>query len=435
MFVHNSQCIMDGKEYDFTVFGATGYTGKYVFRNLLLWQEIEKVPRRVAIAGRNKVKLESLVKETALQLDKNLDSIGLIIADVENEESLMSMCKKTRVILNACGPYILYGEQVVKACIQKKTHMVDISGEPQYLEGIQLKYHEAARKAGVYIIGSCGYDAIPAEIGTDYLKQKFAPGRLNQVEGFLKSKPGKHGITLNYGSLHSLVETFTYLNQLTEVRQRYQSQLFTKTPPSPKYPIKLKFLPWKNEELGGWCVPLPLSDRDIVSNSQRWFYEYHNEKPVQFEEYIVVPKIYHAIILTLGMLYFNFLIYFNCTRKLLLKYPKFFTIGYFSKEGPTRRQLEDISFTFQCVGKGWNTPCKGDEYDHPPNKTISCLIFGPDPGYETTSRCLIQAGLTVLEESKKMPFEGGCLTPAFAFRNTSLRQRLNRHAVSYEIIG
>lgn len=427
---------MAEKEFDFTVFGATGYTGKYVFRNLLLWEDIEKKPRKIAIAGRNKDKLESLLKETALQLDRNLDSIGVIIAEVNDEESLLSMCERSKVILNVCGPYILYGEQVVRACIQKKAHMVDISGEPQYLEDMQFKYHEAAKKAGVYIVGACGYDAIPSDVGTDVLKQKFTPGRLNQVDAFVKGKFGSHGITINVGTLHSLAQAFGEFDQMLKIREGYVKGMFKKSLPESRYPAKIRYLPWWDEEVNGWCLPVPIGDRDIVKNSQRWFHEYNDEKPVQFEEYIVVPKLYHALFLALAMFYITILIYFNFTRKLLIKHPKIFTAGFFSKSGPTRKQLEETSFTFTCVGKGWSEPLnEGDaDYKSPPNKIIKCRISGPDPGYETTSRCLIQSGLSILDEGDKMPFDGGCITPGFAFRGTTIRERLTRHNVTFEII-
>ena len=35
-----------------------------------------------------------------------------------------------------------YGESVVEACVEAGAHHLDISGEPQYLEKMQLKYHQ-----------------------------------------------------------------------------------------------------------------------------------------------------------------------------------------------------------------------------------------------------------------------------------------------------
>ena len=61
--------------------------------------------------------------------------------------------------------YRFSGEKVVKACVAQGTNYVDISGEPQFLESMQMKYHEEAEKKGIYIIGSCGFDSIPSDLG------------------------------------------------------------------------------------------------------------------------------------------------------------------------------------------------------------------------------------------------------------------------------
>lgn len=55
----------------------------------------------------------------------------VIVADVEDGKSLEAMAARAKVVINCCGPYRHWGEQVVKACIQSGTHHVDVSGEPQ----------------------------------------------------------------------------------------------------------------------------------------------------------------------------------------------------------------------------------------------------------------------------------------------------------------
>jgi short subunit dehydrogenase-like uncharacterized protein len=103
----------------------------------------------------------------------DVTNIKRIQVDVDLPETLRDMAKQATVILNCVGPYRFYGEEVVKACIEEGTHHVDISGELQFLEGMQLKYHEEAKKKGVYIVGACGFDSIPTDLGTVFLKQKF----------------------------------------------------------------------------------------------------------------------------------------------------------------------------------------------------------------------------------------------------------------------
>lgn len=65
------------------------------------------------------------------------------------------------------------GEAVVKACIQEGAHYVDITGEPEFFEGMMLKYHEQAKKEQVAIVHVCGFDSIPADMGVLYTKQQL----------------------------------------------------------------------------------------------------------------------------------------------------------------------------------------------------------------------------------------------------------------------
>jgi len=61
---------------------------------------------------------------------------------------------------------------VVEACIENSASCTDISREPQFLEGMHLKYNEKAAKKGAYVIGSCGFDSIPANMGVLYTREK-----------------------------------------------------------------------------------------------------------------------------------------------------------------------------------------------------------------------------------------------------------------------
>lgn len=43
----------------------------------------------------------------------------------------------------------------------------------QFLEGMQLNYNSQAAEKGVYVIGSCGFDSIPADMGVLYTRDQF----------------------------------------------------------------------------------------------------------------------------------------------------------------------------------------------------------------------------------------------------------------------
>jgi len=108
-------------------------------------------------------------------LNPGLDLSGIekVAADVSDVDSLRRMAQQCDVVINCVGPYRFYGENVVKACIAEGTHHVDVSGEPQFLEKMQLLYHKEAEAKGVYIVGACGFDSIPADMGTVFLQNNF----------------------------------------------------------------------------------------------------------------------------------------------------------------------------------------------------------------------------------------------------------------------
>ena len=60
----------------------------------------------------------------------------------------------------------------------------------QFLERVQVQYDEKAREAGVYILQSCGFDSIPADMGLVFTQQQFTAGDLNDAESYLQLQTG-----------------------------------------------------------------------------------------------------------------------------------------------------------------------------------------------------------------------------------------------------
>lgn len=52
-----------------------------------------------------------------------------------------------------------------------------------------LKYNKKAAEKGVYIVGSCGFDSIPADMGVLYTRDKLK-GDLHKHDLMLKKKYG-----------------------------------------------------------------------------------------------------------------------------------------------------------------------------------------------------------------------------------------------------
>ena len=62
---------------------------------------------------------------------------------------------------------------MIKECVKTGTHHIDVSGEPEFLERMQLNYNQAAKDANIFIVGSCGFDSVPADMGVVFTKKMF----------------------------------------------------------------------------------------------------------------------------------------------------------------------------------------------------------------------------------------------------------------------
>ncbi len=357
---------------------------------------------------------------------KDLSKTPIIIAELGNEQSLIDMASKAKVIVNCAGPYRFYGEQVVKACISQGTHHVDVSGEPQYMEKMQLDYNEAAQEKGVFVVSACGFDSIPADMGVLFLEEKFGDGSLNSIETYLRLRAAKQPpvftTVLHSATWRSAIYVYSKSKELQAIRNKLFKKEFPSTPVLKKRSIihRSKYVD------GKFCIENWGADDTVVLRSQRYFFENETKKPIQIKSYISIE--YFSISYFLGIIwiagFFLFLTIFSFGRKLLIKYPKFFTWGAFSEKGPSENFLETTNFEMIFKGKGF---VEGK------SKKIIAKLSGKNPAYKITSISVLSAAITILEDSKKMPIKFGVLTPAAAFAKTKLIERLCENGLKFEI--
>jgi short subunit dehydrogenase-like uncharacterized protein len=162
------------KTHDLVVFGATSFVGQILAR--YLYEEFGLRGRlRWAIAGRSTSKLEELRRS----LGPGAARLPIIVADAADEVALGAMCAGTQVVASTVGPYALYGEPLIKACVEAGTDYCDLTGEPQWIRRMLQKYEAAARKSGARIVHCCGFDSIPSDLGVHFL-QREARARFGQ---------------------------------------------------------------------------------------------------------------------------------------------------------------------------------------------------------------------------------------------------------------
>ncbi|KAH9501991.1 saccharopine dehydrogenase-like oxidoreductase [Dermatophagoides farinae] len=418
------------KQFDLLIFGATGFTGRFVVERLV--QTIEHYGLndsfRWAVAARNVVQLRRYLHEieqyTGIKFVHKLD---IFETDIEREQSLRNVFARSKLVMNCVGPYSLLGEPVIKACLDTDAHYMDLSGEPLFLEQMHLRYDRIARERQLCAVGSCGFDSIPSDIGISYLKQKF-PGRLNHAEHYLQLHTD--GRKFNYATWRALVEGFKYRNQLRSMRE----QLFSQYKPF-SWPVQLKRRIFRRHDQFGYCIPFPGSDRSVVIRSQMQRYSERGELPAQCEVYFSLNNPIDILKLVAMNYNLQLLSRFEKGEQLLLQYSSLMSFGTFERNVlPDRQALETNRFKFTLIGYGWPNGISTLTSDNM-TQTSAVTISGGDLAYIDTAKIAVQTALALLDKLKRNDnVHYGVITPAVAFEPDEIVPRLRNEDIKIEFI-
>jgi short subunit dehydrogenase-like uncharacterized protein len=141
------------RPFDIVVYGATGYTGRLVAEYLAHHYQ-EKGPKW-AMAGRSAEKLAEVRDLIGAPADT-----PLVVANSDDPASMKALAESARVIITTVGPYQLYGEPLLKACVEAGTDYADLCGEPGWMREMIDAYHDQAKASGARIAFSSGFDSI-----------------------------------------------------------------------------------------------------------------------------------------------------------------------------------------------------------------------------------------------------------------------------------
>jgi short subunit dehydrogenase-like uncharacterized protein len=147
---------MPDKDLDVVVFGASGITGRQVAKHLA--DRAGQTGATWAVAGRDAEKVRRTLAEIGVEAPET------IVADVTDAASLASMCERAKVVIDTVGPYTLYGEPVIEACIAGGAHYMDLTGEPPFVRRMIEGAHDRAVAAGVKIVNTSGFEALPPDL-------------------------------------------------------------------------------------------------------------------------------------------------------------------------------------------------------------------------------------------------------------------------------
>ncbi len=388
---------MSARTYDLVLFGATGYTGgltaEYLARNV-------PASTRWALAGRNRSKLEAVRRQLGA-INLACTELDLLAADAQDLASLRQVADSTRVVITTVGPYLLHGEPLVAACAAAGTDYVDLTGEPEFVDLMWLRYHEQAQKSGARLVHCCGFDSIPSDLGCWFTIQQLPENVPITVESFVRA----YG-SFSSGTYHSAINAFAHVREYCRVRKERKAR--------EPWPVNRRIGSMRGgirleKALRTWVVPFPTIDSQVVRRSAAELERYGPD--FRYGHYLQVKQLSQVAGLIGGVSAVFLLSQLKPTRQWLLSKKN-------PGEGPSPEQRTQGWFRVRFIGQGGG-------------KRVVTEVSGGDPGYGETAKMLAESGMCLVFDS--LPKRSGQLTPAVAMGNV-LIERLQKAGIQFTVV-
>lgn len=382
----------DTRSFDIVVYGATGYTGRLVAEYLATHYAGHGDAPRWAMAGRNRAKLEQV-----RDLIGAPEDTPLVVADAEDPASLRAMCEDTRVVVTTVGPYTLYGEPLVAACVAAGTDYADLSGEPAWMRQMIDRYETQAKQSGARICFSSGFDSIPFDLGVLML-QKEAMKRFGRPAPRVKGRVRAMKGTFSGGTAASMKATMRAIAREPSL-MKIMTSPFGLTPgfTGPDQPNGM--IPQYDDELKSWSAPFVMAPINTKNVHRTNFLRGHPYgKDFRYDEMVLTSPG------EMGK---------KAAQSLasMVKAP-FGDGGPKPGEGPTAEERMNGHYDVLFVG------------EMPDGARIRYGVKGRyDPGYGSTSRMIAETGIALLHSDAP----GGIGTPG-SLLGEALVARLREHA-------
>jgi len=386
-----------GRDFDVVLFGATGFTGRLTARYLARKYGGSLI--RWAIAGRDAMKLERLLDEL-VSLDGSCREVGVIQADLDDQASLRAMAARTRVVATTAGPFLRYGEPVLKACIAERADYADITGEPEYVDLTLARYHEAAQEAGVRVVSCCGFDSVPHDMGAFFTVKQLPDDVPITLEAFVRAR----GV-ISGGTWTSAVEAMGRMRQAAKGPRPKRQSSDTRRVGGTKGRVRFE------RQIGRWVAPLPTIDPQVVKRSARALDCYGPD--FRYGHYAAFKRASTIAGAAVGLGAIALLTQTAPTRALLYRFKK-------PGQGPTEEEIARGWFEVRFVARAGG-------------KVLETKVSGGDPGYGDTSKMLGECALCLALDRDRTPDRAGVLTTAVAL-GEPLLERLEGAGLHFETL-
>ncbi|MFY1703612.1 saccharopine dehydrogenase family protein [Micromonospora sp. WMMA1923] len=387
----------DDRPYDLVLFGATGFTGALTAEYLARHAPADL---RWALAGRNPEKLAG-VRDRLAGIEPRLAELPLLTADVTDADSLRTVARSARVVASTVGPYVHHGEPLVAACAQAGTDYLDITGEPEFVDLMYVRHHAEALRTGARLVHACGFDSIPHDLGVWFTVTKLPDGVPITVDGYLRG-----GGRFSAGTYHSAL---TALSRTAQASRAARERKAVEPRPDDRRVRAVPGRIGRSAETGGWAVPLPTIDPQVVRRSAAACPEYGPD--FRYRHFVSVKRLPAVLAGAVGLGGLLALVKLPTTRRWLFG-------RLASGQGPTPQQRAKSWFTVRFVGAGGG-------------RRVVTEVAGGDPGYDETAKMLAESALCLALDD--LPPTAGQLTPVAAMGD-HLLHRLTRAGLTFRTL-
>ena len=385
-------------KFDIVVYGATGFTGRLVAEYLAAHYTGNDAPKW-AMAGRSKEKLASVRDAIGASPDT-----PLIVADASDPASLKAMVAQTKSVITTVGPYMLYGNDLLAACVAAGIDYFDLCGEPTWMRQM-IDTHEAqAKTSGARIVFSCGFDSLPFELGVFFVQEhakKVFGAPASRVKGRVRDMKG----TFSGGTAASMRAIFeAAAKDLSLVALMKNPFLLTPGFEGPKQPPGNK--PVFDEDLKSWNAPFVMANintRNVHRSNMLMDFPYG--KDLVYDEMMVTGPGEQGEAMAKKVMAAN--------NKLSgTDVPK-------PGEGPSKEEREsglyDLLFVgIAADGRQARIAVRGDR----------------DPGYGSTSKMISECAICLREAPE---VKGGMWTPGAAMGNRLIKRLVDHAGITFTV--
>lgn len=186
------------------VLGATGITGRVALAHLQ--DRADAAGIAVRAGGRSPHRIRDLCTSRGIVVPE------IVRADVDEPATLDELLAGADVVINLAGPYTRLAPPVLDACLRAGAHYADLTGEAQLVRRTDRDRHREAREAGIALVHTAGFEALPMDVLTDVARRAAAARghhlRTADLEIAVSSPAGTRLLdAVSGGTLQSLAES------------------------------------------------------------------------------------------------------------------------------------------------------------------------------------------------------------------------------------